>query len=211
MGNGGRNYRCLARINQGPSVCKGAATERQRVDDAMEEKWVNHVLSLTPESETLHEIARRWLSYQDPAKEERKRAVSAALDTAASRELRLQKEFFLGNAMDESRFELLRGELTAQIARLKAELEELSRTADLTPLMDPESLSLLWGGEEIAGKRALMQAALKSVKLIPAKYVGDKTPIRKRLLPEWRDTEVRSWDIAMEGIERSRQRRAQQK
>ncbi|MFF4547455.1 recombinase family protein [Streptomyces sp. NPDC001406] len=187
MGNGGRNYRCQARINQGPSVCKGIATLRERADEAIAVLWVNHILSLSPDSPTIHAIARRWLSYNDPAKEARKRAVSAALENAASRELRLQKEFFIGGGMSEAQYEMLRADLSAQIAGLKAELAELSQEADLTPLMDPEALTDLWYSAGIEGQRALLQAAVKNVTLLPPKFKGDRTPILDRLDPEWRD------------------------
>ncbi|GAA2125696.1 hypothetical protein GCM10009759_77820 [Kitasatospora saccharophila] len=208
MGNGGRNYRCLARINQGPSVCVGVATTRQRVDDAMEMLWMNHILSLSPESPTIHAIARRWLSYQDPAKESRKQAVSAALDNAASREVKLNKEYFIGGGMDEAQYETLRAELSAQIANLKAELAELGKLADLTPLMEPKALSALWASVGIDGRRALIQAALTSVTVLPAKGLGDRTPIADRLVPEWRDkSDERNLDAAFAAIERSRTRR----
>ncbi|WP_199546221.1 recombinase family protein [Streptomyces sp. N35] len=187
MGNGGRNYRCLARINQGPSVCVGIATLRERADEALTTMWINHILSLSPESPTIQAIARRWLTYQDPAKESRKRAVAAALDSAAARELRLQKEFFIAGGMDESLYETLRAELAAQISALKAELADLSQEADLSPLMDPHALAGLWEVAGLEGQRALLQAALKRVTLLPPKYRGDKTPITDRLEPDWHD------------------------
>ncbi len=208
MGNGGRNYRCLARINQGTSVCRGISTMRQRVDDAMAELWTNHILSLSPDSDTIHAIARRWFSYQDPAREARKQAVSAALDNAASRELRLNKEFFLGNAMDETQYDSLRADLVAQIASLKAELVGLERNADLTPLMDAKTLAALWESAGIDGRRALIAAALKTVTLLPPKGSGDRTPIIERLRPEWRDkVDARNVDAGMENVARSRARR----
>ncbi|MEU0804341.1 recombinase family protein [Streptomyces sp. NPDC005970] len=199
MGNGGRNYRCLARINQGPSVCEGIATMRERADEAIAVMWINHIMNLAPDSPTILAIARRWLTYQDPAKESRKRAVSAALDHAAGRELKLQKEFFIGGGMDETLYETLRAELTAQISALKAELAELSEEVDLSPLMDPEALAGLWQVAGIEGQRALLQAALKSVTLLPPKFRGDRTPILDRLEPDWRDDSVNpaveaAWD-----------------
>lgn len=190
MGNGGRNYRCLARINQGEAVCKGVATLRTRADDAIATLWINHVLMLSPDSPTISAIARRWLAYEDPAKESRKRAVLAALENSASRELRLQKEFFIGGGMAEAQYEVLRAELSAQITGLKAELAELSREADLSPLMDPEDLADLWNVAGIDGQRALLQAAMKSVTLLPAKGQGDRTPILDRLEPDWHDSRI---------------------
>ncbi|MFF7704266.1 recombinase family protein [Streptomyces lydicus] len=211
MGNGGRNYRCLARINQGASVCQGIATMRQRVDDAMAELWTNHILSLAPDSDTIHSIARRWLSYQDPEKETRKQAVSAALDNAASRELKLKKEFFIGGGMDETQYDSLRTDLEAQIASLKAELTELGREPDLSPLMDAKALSLLWEGAGIEGRRALIKAALKSVTVLPPKSRGDRTPIRERLVPQWREesdpVNLTARGMYLEGVAQTRARR----
>ncbi|MDX3133885.1 recombinase family protein [Streptomyces europaeiscabiei] len=199
MGNGGRNYRCLARINQGPSVCKGIATLRERADEAAAVLWINHILGLSLESPTIWGIARRWLSYQDPEKEARKRAVTAALDNAVTRELKLQKEFFIGGGMVESTYEALRAELSSQIESLKAELAELSKEADLTPLIEPETLVDLWEAAGIDERRALLEAALKGITLLPPKYQGDKTPILDRLDPDWRDASVNpaveaAWD-----------------
>ncbi|MEU3074288.1 recombinase family protein [Streptomyces laurentii] len=205
MGNGGRNYRCQARISQGPSVCKGVASERTRIDDAMGMLWINHVLRLSPESPTIHNIARRFLNYQDPEKEARKRAVSAALDSAVSREFRLNKEFFVGG-MEEIQYDALRKDLDAQIASLKAELTELGKGANLTPLMSSEALAVLWESEGLEGKRALLSAALKSVTILPAKYKGDRTPIAERLVLDWRDTDGMSEDV-LEGSRKTMQRR----
>jgi hypothetical protein len=208
MGNGGLNYRCTARMLQGPSVCIGVATMRARVDTAMAAMWQAHILSLSPESDTIHAIARRWLSYQDPAKEARKAAVSAALDKAVTREMRLQKEFFIGGSLTESQYDALRAELSAQIAGLKSELAELSQGADLSPLMDPKALAALWEGAGIEGQRALLMAALESVTITLPKYHGDRTPITDRLIPVWRSKpRENASDAGLEAVERSRARR----
>ncbi|WP_404959666.1 recombinase family protein [Streptomyces sp. 147326] len=206
MGNGGSNYRCIARVNQGPSVCVGVSTKRDRLDAAMEAIWTQHILSLPVDSPTILAIARRWLSYEDPTKEARKQAVSAALDRAASRELKLNKEFFLGvsGGMDESMYDSLRSDLAAQIVGLKVELAELGKLADLSPLMSVEALTTLWEGAGIDGRRALIQAALKSVTILPAKGKGDRTPIEKRLILEWRDKrDTRDIDEAVHSVERT--------
>lgn len=199
MGNGGRNYRCITRMNQGEAACKGIATLRQRVDEAMAVMWIDHVLSLSPDSPTIHAIARDWLSYQDPEKEMRKTQAIAALESAVGREMQLRKERFLLNRMSEADFDYLWRELNAQIESLKAELAEISRATDLSPLMDPYSLAELWQDAGISGQRALLKAALKGVTMIPPKGVGDRTPILDRLMPEWRDDSVNpavevAWD-----------------
>ncbi|WP_406466735.1 recombinase family protein [Streptomyces sp. NBC_01594] len=210
MANGGANYRCYARQVEGASSCKGVSTERKRVDAAVTAMWLGHVLSLSPESPTLHAIALEWLSYQDPEKEARKAQVSAALESAVGREMQLRKERFVLNRLTEADYEYLWRELNAQIDSLKTELAELSRGSDLSPLMEPEYLSALWANEEIGGQRALLKAALESVTLLPARKRGDRTPIGKRLTPVWRDSDTvpdESIDKALKAVQRSRERR----
>lgn len=211
MGNGGRNYNCSNRAMQGEAVCPGAATLRQRADDAISVLWRNHILALPDDSETLLNIARRWLEFENPETELRKRQVTSALDTAVEREAKLQKEFFILQRLSEADYDHLREALSAQIAALKAELVELSAGADLSPLRSSETLAALWDAEGVDGKRALLRAALKCVRMVPAAYVGDKTPILDRLLPEWHDAPAESHTERVDGflrhVELSRQRR----
>lgn len=187
MANGGTNYRCYARQLEGEASCKGVSTERTRADATVEAMWFRHVLALEPESPTIQAIARDWLAYRDPEREARKVHVTAALENAVGREMKLEKEFFVLGRMDEDRFERLREQVAAQIAELKAELAELSADADLTPLMEAESLADLWNGAGVAGQRALLRAAAKRIILLPPKGRGDRTPLIDRLIPEWRD------------------------
>ncbi|MEU7568480.1 recombinase family protein [Streptomyces fradiae] len=163
MENGGVNYRCQARQRQGASSCQGLSTERTRIDKTISGLWETHILSLSPESDVIHAIARKWLDYKDPAKEKRKQEVAAALDSAASRELKLQKEYFVGGGMDESRYESLRTELSTQIEGMKAELKELEKDADLSTLMNPRALTQLWENAGPSGQRALLRAAMKRI------------------------------------------------
>ncbi|MBT2381088.1 recombinase family protein [Streptomyces sp. ISL-111] len=213
MANGGVNYRCYARQTEGESSCQGVATDRARVDSAVETLWINHVLSLSPESDTLHAIAKEWLSYKDPAKEARKIQVTAALESAVGREIELRKERFLLGRMSEADYEYLWRELNAQIDAHKAELATLSVEADLSPLMDPEAVTALWNGAGIGGQRALLKAALteKGIVLAAPRYRGDRTPILDRLTVHWRDESdpaaLAAMDAGMEFVERTRQRR----
>ncbi|MFD3545268.1 recombinase family protein [Streptomyces sp. NPDC058655] len=211
MGNGGRNYNCRNRANMGESVCQGAATVRQRADDAMAEMWVMHITALPPESSTIQAIARRWLQYKDPTKEAKKRKASAALESAVGREMKLEKEFFVLQKMSEERFESLREQVAAQITELKVQLAELSKEADLSPLMDAEALTAIWHGEGIEGRRALLQAAVKRVTITPAKGKGDRTPIKERLKVQWRDEKdpaaLAARAAGVEFVEVCRQRR----
>ncbi|MGW1533339.1 recombinase family protein [Streptomyces aureus] len=187
--NSGVSYRCKTRQDTGPMGCNGTSTDRRRADEAVSTLWINHVLSLTPDSPTIHEIARGWLKYKDPEKEARKAHVTAALESAVSRELQLQKERFVLNRINEATYEFLWRELSSQIEALKVELAELSQEADLTPLMDPGALAALWESSGNGGQRALLRAALNKITLVPARYRGDRTPILDRLVPDWRDQE----------------------
>ncbi|MFE9050376.1 recombinase family protein [Streptomyces rubiginosohelvolus] len=199
MGNGGINYRCYARQVEGPTSCKGVSTDRKRADAAVTTMWLNHILSLSPNSPTILAIAKDWLAYNDPDKEARKAHVSAALESAVGREMKLEKEFFVLGRMDEQKYDRLREQVAAQIAELKSELAELSQEADLTPLMDPLSLAEIWEDAGVGGQRALLKAALKGITLAPARYRGDRTPIMERLEPHWKDesgnpAEDAAWD-----------------
>ncbi|MFF7093205.1 recombinase family protein [Streptomyces rubradiris] len=209
MSNGGYNYRCDARVSMGESACQGTSTARKRVDEAVAILWVNHILSLSPESDTIHEIARRWLNYQDPAKEQRKREVTALYDAAIERQAKLRKEYFVLGGMDEAEFESLRREQAVIVSELKTDYDALTQENDLTPLMDPESLAAIWNAEGIEGRRALWKAAAKKITLKPPVKSGDRTPILDRLVVEWRDGKdaaaLAGTDKAMDLVERTRQ------
>ncbi|MEU0577874.1 recombinase family protein [Streptomyces griseoincarnatus] len=210
----GPAYRCYARTNEGAHVCEGVSIGRERADDAVTQAWFGHILSLSPESATLQEIAREWLAYKDPEKEARKAQVTAALESAVSREMKLNKEFFVLGRMTEAMFDSMRVQVGEQITALKAELAELTREADLSPLMDPEALAALWNGAGIAGQRALLRAALtdKGIVLAPSKGRGYRVPAIDRLTFHWREASDPAWDTAFEAgvkhAERTRQHNA---
>ncbi|MEU4484616.1 recombinase family protein [Streptomyces purpurascens] len=199
MSNGGTNYRCDTRVTQGKAACEGTVTGRARVDEAVAVLWINHILALSPESPTIHAIARRWLAYQSPEKEAHKQQVTAQYDAAIERQAKLRKEFFVLGRMDESTFEELRQQQDELVAELRKELDELSVHSDLTPLMDPYALTAIWEAEGIEGRRELFKAACRKLTIsLPTKR-GDRTPILDRLEPEWHDDSVNpaveaAWD-----------------
>jgi hypothetical protein len=112
--------------------------------------------------------------------------------------------------MSEAVFDALRAELAGQIAGLKAELAELAKTADLSPLMDAEWLAALWEAEGIEGRQALLSAAIRRITVLPAKYRGDRTPLSERLEVDWRDKTSQGPDVAaaLAFVDRVRERRA---
>lgn len=187
MTNGGQNYRCLRRSTQGSSVCIGASIGRERADHAITEMWVTHVSALEPDSPVLHEIARRWLSYQDAETEARKRDLTATLDTVVSREKRLNERFYVRGDLEEAEYDDLYAQLRSQRETLNAELRALSIGSDLTPLLDAELLAEAFEAATVTDKRMLIRAACRSITLAPAKRRGDQTPARDRLVVDWRD------------------------
>ncbi|MFG3025806.1 recombinase family protein [Streptomyces sp. NPDC048254] len=207
----GPAYRCYARTNEGAHVCEGVSIGRERADDAVTQAWFGHILSLSPESATLQEIAREWLAYKDPEKEARKMQVTAALESAVGREIKLNKEFFVLGRMTEDMFDSMRVQVAEQITALKAELTELTREADLTPLMDPEALAALWNGAGIAGQWALLRAALtnKGIVLKASQGRGYRVPAYDRLEFHWREASDPAWGAAFEAgvkhVERTRE------
>lgn len=184
--NDGPHYRCRNRKELGATVCIGSSANRQAADDAMAVLWINHITSLPPDSPVILAIAREWLSYQNPEASARRADVQAALESAVRRELTLGKERFVIGRMPESVYETLYAELTAQIESLKRELAELDTEPDLTPLMDPLSVIDLWNDQDVAGKRALIGAALESVEFRPSKGRGYREPMLDRMTPHWK-------------------------
>jgi site-specific DNA recombinase len=186
-----RNYRCHTRHVSGSAGCVGVNTMRARADKTVTRLWLAHILSLSPDSPTLHTIARGWLAYTDPEKEARKVHVTATLEAAVGREIKLRKDYYVLNKMAEADYDYLMRQLGDQIAGLKAELAELTKEADLSPLMDAEALAALWQTAGLAGQRALLEAALgpRGIEVLPATGKGDRRPLEDRLVIDWRDQE----------------------
>ncbi|MFF4672124.1 recombinase family protein [Streptomyces sp. NPDC001279] len=183
--SGGASYRCRTRMEGGPAACVGVRTSAARVDWTVGEMWVTHVSSLEPEDPVLHEIARRWLAYQDPERAEQQRHVSAALDDAERRMTELEDAYFVHGRLKKDRFEKLSAGLTAQIEAQRVELEALRRQSDLTPLLDGALLSEAWEAAELVDKRMLLRCAIEDLTLLPSTGQGDRRPIEDRLAVTW--------------------------
>ncbi|MCX4968593.1 hypothetical protein OHA98_28325 [Streptomyces sp. NBC_00654] len=112
--------------------------------------------------------------------------------------------------MDETLYDSLRRNLSEQIAGIKAELKELAKNADLTTLVHPKPLALLWDSAGPTGQRALLRAAIRKIVLNPPKGRGDRTPISKRMDIDWIDKDVdeTSLDAGFAHVERTRLERA---
>lgn len=185
MVSGGTSYRCRTHMEGGPAVCQGVRTTAARADFTVGEMWVTHVSALEPDDLVLHEIARRWLSYQDPEHQVRQSHVDAALKDAHRRSEELDEAYFVHSRMKADRHATLSASLAAQVEGLEAELRELERQADLTSLLDGELLTEAWEAAELTDKRMLLRCAVDDLTLLPSTGRGDRRPMRDRLQVRW--------------------------
>ncbi len=183
--SGGESYRCRTRMEGGASACPGTRTKADRADWEISQMWVGHVSALEPHDPVLHEIANRWLSYQDPEREERRKHVTAALEDAERRSAELDDAYYVAGRMKPDRYAALSSALAEQIDALRAELKELRRQADLTPLLDGVLLAEAWQAAELHDKRMLLRCAIADLTLLPSTGQGDRTPMIDRLAVEW--------------------------
>lgn len=180
---GGR-YRCEWSNTKGKDFCKGFATLAERVDFALGEMWIRHITSLEPGDPVLMEIGRRWLAFSDPQSEAEQVNTLEAVENAQKRLKKLEDDYYVYGKVSEERYEELSTGLSATISTMSAKLEEMT-SADLSPLMDADTLREAWRVAEVADRRMLLKCALKSVTVKPAARRGDHTPIEERLDPDW--------------------------
>lgn len=187
QGQGGR-YHCRVWSRHGKDACIGVITLRERVDETVIAMWWSHVTALEPGDTALDAIARRWVSIKDPEKDARRKEIRAELDAVTARMEKLDHDHYVRGKLSEERHETLSEQLTRTRAALEAEAEELARDSDLTALLaDPETLREIWEGSPLDERRELIRCALRRVTIAPAARQGDRTPILKRLSPEWVD------------------------
>jgi site-specific DNA recombinase len=179
------SYRCRTYVEGGAAACPGARTRSAAAEEVVASRWIEHVSGLDPGDAVLHEIARRWLSYQDPEIDERLRRVTAAQAEAHRRLGDLEEAYYMRGVMQKERFEHLARGLREQLTSMEEEVAQLHRGADLTPLLDGVLLEDAWHGANFGDRRMLLRCALRYVTLVPAKGQGDRTPIVERLQFEW--------------------------
>lgn len=196
MSHRGGRYRCQVRETRGKSICDGVVTLAERIDLAVGEAWVNHIVTLTPDDSLIAEIARRWSAFADPAVGARRKEVQGELEAARKRVRKLEDDFYVYGKMDEERFEELGDGLRAVIESSTATLEALHVQADRIPVLQAESLRAAWEGACMADRRMLLKCSLgeKGVTVKPAARQGDHTPILERLDFDW----VSSRDVTPE-------------
>ncbi|MFE5616288.1 hypothetical protein [Streptomyces sp. NPDC056524] len=101
---------------------------------------------------------------------------------------KLDHDHYVRGKLSEERYDELNQQQTGIRVTLEAEAQELARESDLTALMtDPETLRETWVASPLEEKRELIRCALRRVTLVPAKRMGDRTPMLERLVPEWVD------------------------
>ncbi|MCQ4082226.1 recombinase family protein [Streptomyces sp. RB6PN25] len=187
MSHRGGRYRCDRRQQRGASICPGVVSLAARIDFAVAQAWMAHVISLEPEDPVLITIGRRWLSFSDPETQARKEHAREALESARKRVKKLEDDYYVYGKLTEERYEELSAAQQATIESMTSTLEELDRATDLSPLRDGEMLAKAWDDDEttIDDKRMLLRCALKKVTLKPAARQGDHTPIEDRLVYDW--------------------------
>jgi site-specific DNA recombinase len=183
--SGGQSYRCRTHLEGGPAACRGARTLADRADDAVSRMWITHVSALEPDDPVLHEIARRWLAYQDPDKHAHQQHTAAAMADAERRAGELDDAYFVHQRMPLERYERLAAALAAQVEVLRAELAALSHGSDLTPLLDSSLLEEAWEAAELTDRRMLLRCAVDRMTLLPSTGRGDRRPVEDRIEIDW--------------------------
>ncbi len=185
MRGAGRKYSCSNNADIGKAACLGIHTLVERADDTVVSMWHHRVTTLPAGDPVLVEIARRWLTYQDPEKDERRKEVAAELDDAQTRADALDTAHFVKGTVDVDKYDRLSGELAEMIAALDAEARQLAHEADMSLLHDGVMLAEAFAAAPLADQRMLLRCALEGVTVAPAKHPGDKTPLEKRLTAHW--------------------------
>ncbi|WP_030244217.1 recombinase family protein [Streptomyces sp. NRRL S-350] len=212
MSNAGVSFYCEKRKNEGEASCKGSSINRQETEAAVAQMWQNRILGLSPDSDVITHIAHEWLKYNDPDKDEQRAKTSAALTDAKARKEKLEDAYFVAGTLAEDRYTELSAKLTAQISVFQRDLAELSREADLSPLMAPESLAQLWASQDAEGQRALLRAAVVSIDFVHVEGRGQRgAPVAERLRVTWKGEErpdaAKATTTALEHVELTRTRR----
>lgn len=187
MSHRGGRYRCETRQTRGATVCAGVVSLAERLDKAVAEAWVRHVLNLEPDDDVLYAIGRRWLAFSDPEAQAAREGAREALASAQKRVQRLEDDYYVHGKITEARYEQLSATLTATIEAMSAQLATLDGSADLGPLMDGDTLREAWNDDETttATQRMLLKCAVNSITVMPAARQGDQSPIEKRLEFDW--------------------------
>lgn len=187
MSHRGGRYRCQVRETRGKSICDGVVTLAERIDLAVGEAWVNHIVGLAPDDSLIAEIVRTWPAFADPAAGARREEVQKELEAARKRARKLEDDFYLYGKVDEERFEELGDGLRAVIESSTATLATLDAQADRIPVLQAEGLRVAWVGADMAARRMLLQSSLgeKGITVKPAARQGDHTPILERLEFDW--------------------------
>ncbi|MET8960963.1 recombinase family protein [Streptomyces sp. NPDC004074] len=193
MVRGGKQYRCLTRAESGPDACQGMYIDAADADEAVTDRWQTWVTALDPDDpydvDVLMRIAREWYGHQDPSRRLRLKEARAAIEGVTDRRNKLDTAYYVTGSFQgddgEGRYQTLKAALDGQLATLRAEVEELSHDADLTPLLEPEELSEAWNASDLATRRLLLALTVQRLEAVPARHRGDRTLVADRVRPEW--------------------------
>lgn len=176
-------YRCQMAAAAG--TCAGTATRAPRLEAAVREAWVAHMVSLDPDSPVIRAIARRWLAFSEPSAQAEKVAALAALEGAQARAQRLEDDYYVHGKISEDRYEELSAALRTTMGVAAAKLEALRAGEDLTVFTDAAALREAFADADVVDQRMMLQSALRAVYVHSASGRGDQTPIEKRVSYDW--------------------------
>ncbi|MGK3105668.1 recombinase family protein [Streptomyces mordarskii] len=179
MTKGGRSYRCYRRVNLGKAVCLGMSVLVEDADRVLTSAFMSRVTSLKDEHEVFQALAHRWLAYENPEADARRKELSLAVDDAEARLNALDDAYFVKGhfkgAKGQHRYDQLRTAIAGQLESITAELEEISQATDLTVLRDGDRLHEAWTSADLEQSRMLLRSALHSVTLLPPPNTGPRS------------------------------------
>ncbi|MFG3200379.1 recombinase family protein [Streptomyces sp. NPDC048208] len=180
-------YKCPTNETKGRSVCVGRSTLIERIDAYVVGAWIRHVTALDDDDPVLHEIARRWLAYNDPEHEARKQELTGALGAARQRLKALEDRFYVQGRISEGRFDEMSRTLEEQIANFISALEGLRKSQDMSALFEADMWVKVFEHPDttLSEKRALLFSAVEWVDILPSTGRGDRRPIESLVTIKW--------------------------
>ncbi|MFE2848673.1 recombinase family protein [Streptomyces scopuliridis] len=194
MARAGKQYRCQLRAESGVAACRGMFIDAAKADAEVSERWLHYVSVLDPsddeDSARLSAIAREWYGHQDPGKALRLKEVRVGIDAITDRRNKLDTAYYVSDDFKdeggEERYRSLKSAITSQLEGLRAELRELTGDIKVSDLLEPEELTAAWADSDLDTRRTLLKTTVKQLVGVPAKYRGDRTPMRERIKLEWK-------------------------
>ncbi|WP_406122215.1 recombinase family protein [Streptomyces sp. NBC_00989] len=178
MTKSGQQYRCYRRVNLGKAACKGMTVLVKDLDRAISAAFMVRVRSFSSDHALFHELANRWLAYDDPEREARRIELIATVADAQLRLSKLDDAYFVHGrfkgAEGEHRYLSMREAIDGQLESANDELSEIKAATDLSILYDPELLRSAWRAADQEKARMLLRVVLHSFTVLPPRGQGCK-------------------------------------